>query len=282
MEQMKVITIFTLLARLLFVVLVITFIREKEDNRYFIFFVGAGSLVAGVFSILYAMRAYQLPLVCPTWSCIVQELKEGWPVMLSNISINTFLTINVFILRLFTNDLVAGYYSIAEKIFIAVRQVPVIFSQVIYPPLCQLIHKGKQSTSEFFKAVYYPFLLMVAAGSVLLCWLAPYIIYIFLGSEVELPVFLLRLFSLAPVIVCLHIPASQLLMAFDQKKDYLRVPGWGTVINLFCNLLLVQVWGALGIVTAVLITELFITIAFNRVVFKNELARFIYTGYAHK
>jgi len=274
-EKMKYITIFTLLARLLFVVLVFAFIRQKQDYRFFIFFMGAGSIAAGVFSIYQAIRIFKLPVTKPVWNDVVHELKEGWPVMLSNISINTFLSINVFILRLFTNDFVAGYYSVAEKIFLATRQIPVIFSQVIYPPLCQLVQKGKQPVSRFLKSVYLPFVALMFIASAVLFVFSSFIVSLFLGNESGPAVLLLRLFCLGPLIVCLHIPASQLLMAFNQKKSYLRVLGYGTIINLISNLLLVNIWGAVGTVTSVLMTELFITIAFNRELFRNKLAGYI-------
>jgi polysaccharide transporter, PST family len=275
MEKMKYITVFTLLSRLLFVVLVFAFIRQKSDNRFFILFMGVGSMVAGILSIFQAIRIWKLPVARPKWNEVVHELKEGWPVMLSNISINTFLSINVFILRLFTNDLVAGYYSVAEKIFLAIRQIPVMFSQVIYPPLCQMVQKGSATTRHFFRSVYMPFLLLVLMVSVLLFVFSSYVISLFLGHESANAVVLLRLFCLGPVIVCLHIPASQLLMAFNQKKNYLRVLVGGTIINVICNLLLVQVWGPVGTAISVLLTELFITVGFNRALYKNKLAGFL-------
>jgi PST family polysaccharide transporter len=274
-EKMKYITIFALMARLLFVLLVIVFIKQKEDNRYFIFYMGMGSIAAGIFSIFQAIRMCKLPFVRPSWGDIVHELKDGWPVMLSNISINTFLSINVFILRMFTNDLTAGYYSVAEKIFIAMRQIPVLYAQVIYPPLCQLVQKGKRETSRFFKSVYVPFLLLVLVACIGLFVFSSFIISLFLGNQSELSVLLLRMFAIGPVIVCLHIPASQLLMAFNNKKTYLRVLSKGTIINIACNLLLVNICGAVGTAISLLLTELFITVAFNRELYRHHLTDFI-------
>jgi PST family polysaccharide transporter len=274
-EKMKYITIYTLLARLLFVALVFAFIRQRSDNRFFILFMGAGSVVAGISSIFQAIRLCKLPIVRPLWRDIVLELKEGWPVMLSNISINTFLSINVFILRLFTNDLVAGYYSVAEKIFLATRQVPVMFSQVIYPPICQLLQKGKDATRPFFRSVYVPFLLLMLMACILLFSFSSFIVSFFLGTNSGNAALLLRLFCLGPIIVCLHVPASQLLMAANHRKNYLRVLTGGTVLNIICNLLLVSVWGPVGTTISVLLTELFITAGFNRELFKNKLASYL-------
>lgn len=278
LEKMKYITIYTLLARLLFAGLVFVFIREKADNRFFILFMGIGSLVAGVLSIFQAMRLCRLPVLRPTWHDIKHELKEGWPVMVSNISINTFLSINVFMLRLFTNDLIAGYYSVAEKIFLATRQIAVMFSQVIYPPLCQLVQKGESATRSFFRTVYVPFLILVLLACVMLFSFSSYIIWFFLKQDSGQADLLLRLFCLGPVIVCLHIPASQLLMAADQKKSYLYVLTRGALVNVLCNLVLAPIWGAVGTTMSVLLTELFITAGFNRALYKNKLAGYLSAG----
>jgi O-antigen/teichoic acid export membrane protein len=117
--------------------------------------------------------------------------------------------------------------------------------------------------------------MILAAG--LLFSFSPFIISLFLRHDSGHAILLLRVFCLAPVIVCLHIPASQLLMANNQKKSYLCVLTWATVINIVCNLLLVQVWGSVGTVISVLLTELFITIGFNRQLFKNKLAGYLST-----
>ena len=51
-ERMKVVMYISLLARVLFIILVFFFIKEKNDNKYFLFFSGIGNLVAGCISIV--------------------------------------------------------------------------------------------------------------------------------------------------------------------------------------------------------------------------------------
>ncbi len=139
--------------------------------------------------------------------------------MLSNISINTYLSINVFILRLFTNDLVAGYYSVAEeKYSLATRQVPVMFSQVIYPPFASCCKKGRcrrRPFSDRCMCLFYYWCLL----AVYCCSAFSFYYFVVLGANSGNAVLLLRLFCLGPVIVCLHVPASQLLMAANHRKE---------------------------------------------------------------
>ena len=277
-EKMHYITISTLVSRLVFVVLVFLFINQKGDGIYFLFFLGIGNTIAGLLSIFLAVKIFELNFVIPIWADIVHELKEGWQITVSNLSINTYLYCGIFILRIFTNDLVVGYYSIAERIFFAVRQVLSVFSQVVYPHICQLTLKGKQAAGIFFKQVYLPFLLLVAGGCGLMFIFSEQLIHLFVKDASTLPVLLLRMFSFVPVIVCLNIPAYQLLLAFNRKKSYLMILGLATVINIIFNLLLVNSFGATGTVLSVIITELFITAGLNLELYKNNLSGFVLPG----
>lgn len=277
-EKMHYITISTLISRLSFVALVLLFIRTKGDGDYFLFFLGIGNAIAGIISIFLAIRLFKLNFFKPAWADIRHELREGWQITVSNISISTYLYSGIFILRIFTNDLVVGYYSIAERIFFAVRQVLSVFSQAVYPQVCQLTLRGKEAANVFFRKFYLPFLLMIIAGCGMLFILAPQVIYIFLKDESTLPVLLLRMLSFVPVIVCLNIPAYQLLLAFDRKKSYLTVLTLATVINIAANIFLANDLGATGTALSMIITELFITTGLNRELYKNNLAGYIMPG----
>ena len=263
LERMHYITLVTLLSRLIFVALVLVFIKQRTDSFLFLFFLGLGNIIAGSISIVMAIRIFRLQLVRPHWSQIFDELKNGWQIMVSNVSVNTYQYANVFILRIFTNDLTVGYYSIAEKIFFAIRQILGIFSQAIYPRVCQLAMKSKEQISTFFTSFYLPFLWLVIALSLSVFIFSPQIVQLFLSEKPDIAVLLLQVLSLVPVIVCLNIPAFQLLLAFNQKNSYTSVLSLGTIVNIVANLILCKAWGAVGTCISIIITELFITIGLN-------------------
>jgi PST family polysaccharide transporter len=207
---------------------------------------------------------------------IVHELREGWQITLSNLSINTYQYINILVLRLFTNDLIVGYYSIAERVFFAIRQILGIFSQAIYPHICQLTRDGKQQVAAFFKGFYLPFLVSLALGCGVVFLFSPFLISVLMGSrKAELPVLLLRILAFVPVIVCLNIPAYQVLLAFNRKSSYLRILGGATILNLAANLVLCHSWGPVGTTLSIIITETFVTIGLNWELYKNNLFEFI-------
>lgn len=258
-EKMYFIAITALIARLIFVALVFIFIRQKEDVSLYLFFMGLGNVIAGVAAIFASLKIFELKFIKPSWHDIIYEFKEGWQITVTNLSITTCQYIGVFILRLFTNDLIVGYYSIAEKIYFSMKLMIGIFSQVIYPKVCQLILTGRNATILFFRQVYLSFLGLVIGGAASVFIFSPQILHFFIGYKHESTSFLLRLMCIATVIVCLNIPAYLVLLAANHKKSYLRIFMIGTLINIIANIILARSLAATGTVISVIITELFIT-----------------------
>ena len=268
LEKMHFMAIISLVSRLIFVLLVLIFIKEKKDAKWYLFFMGLGNIIAGIGSIYLARRLYGLQWMLPLWKDIRHELKEGWPVTVSNLSMTTCQYIGLFILRLFTNDLVAGYYSLAEKVYFAMKLVLDVFTQTVYPRVCQLLQKGIGQVNAFFKKVYLPFLGIIIGACAGLFIFSPATIRFLAGHESEQATQLLRMLLVAVIIVCLNIPACLVLLAGDHKKNYMRVFSMGTLVNIVANLLLARQMGATGTAVSVLITELLITAALYAELFR--------------
>ncbi|MBL0234726.1 MAG: flippase [Chitinophagaceae bacterium] len=259
MEKMKYNAISSLFSRLLFTMLVFVFIRNADDTHLYLFFMGAGNIVAGILSIIACFREYKLKWVGPSGKKIRQELIEGWHYTISNLSMTTIQYGGLFILRLFTNDLLVGYYSIAEKIYFAMKMMLDVFSQAAYPRVCLLVQEGRDKTSQFFRQGYVYFLGMVIAGASLIAIFAPWVIQFFVKDADPQTAFLLRVLCLALVIVCLHMPAALLLLAGNHKNEYMKIFTLGLLVCLVSQFLLAANFKAMGTVIAVLITESFIT-----------------------
>ena len=285
-EKMHYMAIMALIARAIMVVLVFIFIQAKGDESLFLFFMGLGNVVGGLIGIFFAMYSFKVVFIRPGWQGVINELKTGWQITLTNLSMSTCQYIGVFILRLFTNDFVVGYYSIAEKVYFAMKLMVGIFSLAMYPAVCQLVQEGKRSVMTYFRKHYLPFLWLVIAGCAIVFIFSPQIIFFFAGHSNDNSSFYLRMMCIAMVIVCLNMPAYLILLADDRKKNYLRIFVIGTILNIVANIILVKYFDATGTVFAVIITELFITVGLSWEVYqlyfykkndgKNSLKSFFY------
>jgi polysaccharide transporter, PST family len=258
LEHMQFIALVGLTGRILFAALVFLFIKDRGDDIFFLFFLGTGNLVAAGISIFTAWRVFRLQFIRPSAADIAGELRQGWQIMLTNLSINTCQYANIFILRLFTNDLVTGYYSIAERIFFTLKQGLAIFSQVAYPRVCRLLQNGGTQLVSFFKRFYVPFLACVTGIAILLFIFSLPVLSFFIGHEYAGTVFALRMFCIILVIACLNIPATLALLAGNHKKSYFKIYTLGTVLNILSNIVLVYFFSVTGTITAIFVTETFI------------------------
>ena len=259
LEKMWFIAITTLFGRIGFVLLVFFFINSKDDSILFLLFMGIGNIIAAIIGLMLVRRVFKLHFTRPSLQDVWHEVKEGWPFTITNLSMNICQYANIFILRFFTNDLVIGYFSIAERIFFTLKQVLTVFSQAVYPRVCLLLQKRGMELVIFFKKVYLPFLLCVAAGSLVLFLVAQPVLQFFSGDEAVHSVFFLRMMCIVLLIVCLNIPSTLSLLAMNKKRSYFMVYTLGGVLNIIANIILACYFQSTGTIIAIFITEVFIT-----------------------
>ncbi|HEY6064467.1 MAG TPA: oligosaccharide flippase family protein [Chitinophagaceae bacterium] len=258
-ERMQLIAFTTLTARVIFVILVFIFISGPEHSRLFIFFMGVGNLVAGVMCILIVFRKFRLSYRRPSPGEILEEIKRGWPVTVTNLSMNIIQYGNLFILRLFTNDIAAGYFSVAERIYFTMKQGLTIFSQSVYPRVCLLAENAPGQLQSFFRRVFNPFFILVILGSAVVFALSPFILPFFVKEEGIHSVFILRMLCIALPVICLNIPSTLSLLAFDRRKTYFAVYTSAMALSIVSNIILASFFESTGTISAIFITEIFIT-----------------------
>ena len=249
------------ISKLLFAALVLLFIKEPGDDKLYLFFMGAGSILTGITSLFMICRNMNLSFKKISGSDIIMEIKNGWPITATNLAMNVIQYGNLFILRLFSNDLIAGYFGIAERIFLAVKQVLVIFSQAVYPRLCVIAETGKEGLILFFKKVFLPFFYIILTGSFILYFLSPYIIYYFTHEKNQISIFALRMFCILLPVICLNLPGTLLMLALNRKKPYFLIYFSGMIFCIVSNIILVNTFSVNGTIAAMFLTEMLITVA---------------------
>lgn len=268
MEKLQWAALVSLFSKVLFAIAVILFIHQPEHTGLFTLFLGLGNLVTGMIASIWLVRHYQLPAIPFRFRQVLLSLKEGLPVTVSNLTMNFMQYGNLFILRLFTNDLVAGYFSVAERIYFAMKQLLTAFSQTIYPSVCQSALEGREKLLQYFRKVFSPFALLTIAGAALVAILAPFITRFFVQGPQEDAVFYLRVLCLILPVVCFNIPGSLTLLATQQVKRYFYIYTAGFLTGMLANIILVPRWMANGTLIAIGLTELLITVLVSLALFR--------------
>ena len=259
MERMKYITILNIIAKLIFTVCIFIFIRETSDYIYVPLLNSLGFLVAGLISVWVVFKDFGIIFTLPSLADIKHQLKDGWYVFVSSVSINFYKQNCVLILGLFSSNTVVGYFSIAKKLVDVLNQIAGVISQTIYP---YVIKKAQISNiHNFLKKVgllifSYTFLI----GMFLLVFTKT-IVLLISGRIYYESVISLKLMAFVPLIIGINVPAVQILLSKGLDKTFSKVLLSGAVLDLILNFVLVPKFSYMGSSIAVIITEAYVTFA---------------------
>jgi len=143
-ENMKFITMLNLLAKLIFTISIFIFV--KKQMHYFLvpLLNSLGFITAGIISLYIVFKNFKINFTIPTKQQIIHQLKEGWHIFVSTVAISLYSTSRVFIVGIFTNNIITGYYAMAEKLMNIFQTFPLLsFLQTVYPRLSEIYQKDK-------------------------------------------------------------------------------------------------------------------------------------------
>ena len=258
-EQMKYLTYINLIAKLIFTALIFFLITQPGDFIYVPLFYSLGNIISGIIALGIMYRQFNMRMQYPVAFTLRGELRKGWNVFVSNFAINGYISSNLFILGLYANNVVLGYYSIADKILYVFRQILNVFFNTTYPQACQKARIGFTEMRKFYKKYFYSFCTLMVILCATLFLLAEPITVFFAKEAVPETILAIRLLSFVPVIICFNIPAFQVLLAYNFQKNYMIVLVGGSLLNIVLNLLLAPALSMIGTTISIIITEIFIT-----------------------
>jgi len=182
-EKMKYLTIINVVTKGSFTLLVFVLIKNKTDYEYVTLLSSIGYLLSGIFSMILSVKLFKLKFVIPSYKRIIYELRDGWHIFLSFISMSFYRNSNVLILGIFTNDIAVGYYAAAEKVIKAIQSVINPISNAIFPYFSKKfknVDEQQNIKTVLNLAKYY--VLALLPLSIAITTLSPLLIFVF-GSE---------------------------------------------------------------------------------------------------
>lgn len=153
MEQMKYITKINIVTRTLAIILIFLFVKSDADYLLVPLFYGLGSIVSGFIALYIANSRFDVSLLYKqcSISAIKQCLKDSSRFFISRISVSLYTVSNSFILGLSLGNTVVGYYSVAEKLYIAIQSMYMPLNNALYPYMIK--NKNISLFIKIFKVV---------------------------------------------------------------------------------------------------------------------------------
>ncbi len=262
MERMKYTTILNITGKVLFTVLIFVFIHTQQDYILVPIINSLGFLVVGILGIITAVKQFDIEFKMPTLTEITYHLKEGWHVFISTIAINMYTTTNTFLLGLLTNNTLVGYYSIAEKIVLAINGLLSPISQSLYPYISRKTNSNKKESIFFIRKITKIMALIGLLLSIMLFIFAKPIIIILFGTAYTHSVTILQILSFIPLIVALStVFGIETMLTFNYKKAFTSILVMAGILDIILGIILIILMKEIGIAISFVISELFVTVS---------------------
>lgn len=257
MEQMKYITILHGISKLFFTAMIFCFVKQEADFYLVPILNSVGLLIAGVCAFFLIHKKFSVSFEWQKPYIVMIYLKDGWHIFISKIFVSLYMNINVLILGIFTNNIVVGYYAIADKVISAINSLFVPIQQTIYPHLATL---WKCSHKNFFDFVRYISYIYVGISVFLFSGVTYFnqeILTLISGTfdpNVAVVYFILSLSIFTSPFGPLM---SQSLIIIDKIKYFYVVVQRTFYVTLLITPIFVYYFDAAGLATAVLLIQLF-------------------------
>jgi len=205
-EDMKFITLVNVMIQLIFVILTFIVIKTPDDYIFVPILYSIGYLIGGVLSLVIINKKYNIHLKPTRYTQLKFYIKDASTLFLTDAVCTIKDKLNYILVGIFVNMSDVVIYDFGTKLTNLSIQPLQIINTVIFPKMAR-----ERNNRQFLVFGVSCFIIITVIVTVINIFL-PYIVKIFLGSEIDLmPV---RLFLFAPIFLCIgSYIASNLIVA---------------------------------------------------------------------
>jgi PST family polysaccharide transporter len=260
-EDLRVVTYFDLLVKLIFTVPIFFVVNEPSDLYKVVALTSCGTLLSGIFAMVRVGVVYKVGFRSPSISLLRIQLIEGWYIFYSTLAISMYKRSSIFILGAFASSESVGYFAAGEKIVKAVQGLYGPVSQIFYPYISKAmmhsISKGILIISRLQKYVG----IVMGLVSVTLFFYAEQLVFLLLGAEFFKSVVVVQIMSPIPFLIAMsNIYGIQGLLNLDEKKVFSRIVSTASVVGVILLVFMSYYYEMVGVSITLLMIELMVTV----------------------
>lgn len=268
MEQFKTTAIRTIVTRFLGLVLILAFVRTRDDLWKYVFILAALELLNQV--VLWVRLRAVASLVKVSWQEVFSHFRGCAILFIPVLLINIYRMMDKLMLGNMSTMFEVGIYTYADKITEMPFHIVTAIGLVMLPHTTSLIANGEEEKSRKYMemAMRYNTVFSSAITFGMIAVSGNFSI-LFFGEEYAACAPLICV--MAPMLIVrawANVTRTQFLIPRQRDKEYIISLAIGTVINLVLNSVLIPLCGALGAAIATLLAESSVAIA--QILFTNR------------
>ena len=269
-EKMRFIMYLNGFLKLSFFLLVLIFIKDKNDMPILIFLHSLTSIIVGILGLYIAIKKFNIKIISTTKEKIVFFLKDGWYIFTSKIAVEFYSTTSTIITGLFVSPTMLGYYAISVKIMAAIGNLFDPITRVVYPYLVRVYQKSNQNFISRNRQLSLAILLIMIPTSLTLFYFAEDILRIVTGESVDpLNLYLLKVTSIMLIVFPYGSQFTNILVTIKESKTLNKILFTAGVLNLILAPLVLHFFNVVGMIWLNAAIAYFLIFAKGYIIYKR-------------
>jgi polysaccharide transporter, PST family len=236
---------------------VFLFVRSPQDGWKVVVLQAMAAGVSTTAGIALAIRSFGFRF--PDYTAVRDGLRRGWPMFVFRSAESLYGVGNTFLLGLFAPAAIVGYFATAEKITKAMFGLLNPIRDSLYPRLSYLAASSEQAAAKLARPAIA---VMVSGGFFLttaLFVMAPWLIGLLAGPNFAPAIAVLRLYSILPLLLAITYSFGlDWLIPLGRDQAVNRIIIGGGCLNLVLSCVFAPRFGAMGMATSVLLSEVYV------------------------
>ena len=255
-EKMKYITFINIAGGIIYMVSIFIFVRHPYDFLMVPAINSLFFLVTGTLGLYIALRKFKIVFVRQTYHEIREEIRTGWQLFISIVSINAYTTTRIFAVGLLTNNTLTGFYSIGEKIANAIQTFPLdSFSQAIYPRLSHIFKKNRKRALRIMRKTQKNTILSYAIALPVIYILTPWVTMLICGVAYKEVIITIRILLFAIFFIVAKAFRIQFLIVGGKADLYSKIHIAAALVGLPLIFLSIDYFSYMGAAISTVIIE---------------------------
>ncbi len=196
-------------------------------------------------------------------------LKKSYPFLFIGVFSMIYIQMDSIMLSFMKGDVVVGWYNSGYKLITMLNMVPLLLLTFGFPELSRLFNKDKTRLKGLFEEIVRFSLIIIIpiiVGVIFLGGRVLEFIYHFNSVESAIAFSILIVTELFVYLTTIY---GHLITSANKQSLFAKIAGFGAVINVMLNFVLIPMFSLYGAAVATLITYLFMFILMDRFIRKN-------------
>lgn len=270
LERMREVAVIQVAGRLATLPPLFLLVEGPQDAIWALAIMGAGPISAGIFSLYWLSSKGLIGWQRPTWSGTIAALRDGGGLFLAKISISLYTILTPLALGAISGTTAVGYFALADRARTAAQAILAPISQALFPRMAHLYKSDPDAAHQLLRRSLVLITGLSGAASLFIWWAADWIILLLGGAEFTAAASVLKWLAFLPLIVGLsNIFGVQIMLPNGLTRLFNKILGTAAVFSLSIVIPLIYWKSAEGAALATLLTEIFVTAAMAKFLYKR-------------